>query len=357
MTNLNLGWFFWGVLAAIQAEAQQTAPVARVDPQVLAKAVTDGRVTVVYLAPRYATAIRMHEAVNSVVVGDPASFSAEHSEQEPNLVFVKPITTKPAQTNLLISTSRGHQASLLLISRGELHGEQPPVVDFVLRYKPAGRFLIEPADYPAALVAETANIEEGGIQPALVAKTAGTANVGMDPMTRPADSARTTLDELLDRQRKAHLPELYGGKPGISDPGKELVKAGVSEVIDQGREVVVLFSVVNPQQHAIELMPPQIQLCGKLRSGKVIKHSRWGTAEQYPIADYRLSRRRIGAGERSDGVVVFDRPPYKQSNETLFLQVAESGAVDRPALAPIGFGISNFDLRQEGGSYGKPSGQ
>jgi hypothetical protein len=80
----------------------------------------------VYLAPRYATAIRMHEPINSVVVGDPASFSAEHSEQEPNLVFVKPITMKPAQTNLLISTARGQQASLLLISRGQLRGEKQP---------------------------------------------------------------------------------------------------------------------------------------------------------------------------------------------------------------------------------------
>jgi len=28
------------------------------------------------------------------------------------------------------------------------------------------------------------------------------------------------------------------------------------------------------------------------------------------------------------------------ANETLFLQIAESGAVDKPALAPIGFGVS-----------------
>ena len=36
---------------------------------------------------------------------------------------------------------------------------------------------------------------------------------------------------------------------------------------------------------------------------------------------------------------MFERPPYKQSkNETLFLQMAESGAVIAPALAPIGFG-------------------
>jgi hypothetical protein len=87
----------------------------------------------------------------------------------------------------------------------------------------------------------------------------------------------------------------------------------------------------------------------------VFKRSKWSTAEQYPIADYRLSRRRIGPGARADGVVVFERPPYKQSNETLFLQIAESGAVDRPALAPIGFGISSFDFNREGGSHGKSS--
>jgi hypothetical protein len=32
----------------------------------------------------------------------------------------------------------------------------------------------------------------------------------------------------------------------------------------------------------------------------------------------------------------------------LFLQMAETGAVDRPALAPIGFGISSYDYREEG---------
>ena len=337
--------FFWVGLAV--GTAQGPGPAARVQPQVLARAVGDGRVMVVYLAPRYATAIRMHEAINSVVVGDPSSFSAEHSEQEPNLVFVKPITTKPAQTNLLIATARGHQASLLLISRGELSAEQPPTVDFVLSYKPPGRFLINPADFPTALIAETASIVEDPGGQVLPAK-AGASGLGTEPTPRPADSKLTTLDDLLERQRRARLPELYSGKPGISDPGKELVKAGVSEVIDQGREVVVLFSAVNPQKHSIELMPPQIQLGGKLKS-------KWVTAEQYPIADYRLSRRRIGPGERADGVVVFNRPPYKQSNETLFVQVAESGAVDRPALAPIGFGISSFDFNREEGSHGKPS--
>jgi len=97
---------------------------------------------------------------------------------------------------------------------------------------------------------------------------------------------------------------------------------------------------VNPQDRAIEILPPQIQLAGKVRAGFIIRRSRWGSSEQLPVQDFRLSRRRLGAGERADGVVVFARPSFKQSNESIFLQVAESGAVDKPALAPIGFGVS-----------------
>src|SRR6202158_5149741 len=113
-------------------------------------------------------------------------------------------------------------------------------------------------------------------------------------------------------------------------------------MIDQGTTVVVLFSALNAEDHAIELMPPQVQLGGLRKTGKLIRKSRWSTAEQLPVTDFRMSRRRLGPGERADGVVGFKRPSFKQSTETLFLQMAESGAVDRPALALIGFGISSF---------------
>src|SRR6516225_1749762 len=118
--------------------AGQTQPAVsiQVHPQVAGRSIRDGQVTTVYLAPRYVTAVRMPEPVNSVVVGDPGSFSAEHSDREPQLVFVKPITLKPAQSNLLISTSRGLQVSLLLVSRGERKGDAQADVDFVMRYKP-----------------------------------------------------------------------------------------------------------------------------------------------------------------------------------------------------------------------------
>jgi len=102
----------------------------------------------------------------------------------------------------------------------------------------------------------------------------------------------------------------------------------------------VLFSVVDTSKKPILLMPPQVQLGGKEKTGKLIKHEHWSTAEQLAVTGYVLSRRRIGPGERADGVVQFERPPYKRSNETLFLQMAESGAVDKPALVSIGFGVS-----------------
>src|SRR6266511_1904615 len=286
-------WIFWTlpwILTLLDSwgiAQGQTAVQPQIQPQVVGRPIRDGQVTTVFLAPRYVTAIRMPEPINSVVVGDPASFSAEHSDREPNLVFVKPITA------IVRSAS----------------GLAVPIV-------------------PAPSTARGSSTERRALPPPAAVNA--------------TKEDRAALDDLLDRQRRAPLPVLYGQKPGISPPGKELVKTGVSEVIDQGSEVVVLFSAVNVQDHAVELMPPQIQLGGMKKSGKIIRKSRWSTAEQLPVTAFLMSRRRLGPGERSDGVVVFQRPSFKQSTETLLLQIAESGALDRPSLAPIGFIFSSL---------------
>jgi hypothetical protein len=336
------------------------AQVPGITPQVVGRAVQEGQVTVVYLAPRFATAIRMPDAINSVVLGDPDAFSAEHSEREPRIVIVKPITVKATQTNLLITTAQGYQASLLLVSHGEPGAGAKPDIDFMMRYRPVGKFIIDPS-YPSAMVARTTSLD-GPAEPvkargpvssdptaAVPTSTASATEVlasdkASDP---PPPDPGSGLDALLERQRQAPLPVLYGEKPGIVPPGSEILKAGVSEVIDHGKEVVVLFSVVNLQKHAVELMPPQVQLGGRVKKGKIVRHIVWSTSEQLPVEDFRMSRRRIGPGERADGVLIFERPSFKQSTETLLLQMADSGAVDRPALAPIGFGISS--IRKEGG--------
>ena len=325
---------------------------AKVEPVILTRSSLDEKVVVLRVAPRIATSIRLPEPVNSVVVGDPESFQAEHSEREPELVTIKPVTDQPAQTNLLVTTTQGHQLNLLLVSVGQQNaGIQP--VDVLLAYgKPkSGSFLVEESAFPTSLIAETAKLSSDSRPPATTATVASGPTVTQlvtllkatgNETPRAADSASEQgLDKLLERQRRAPLPTLYGQKPGEIEVGQRL-KAGVSEVIDGGKAVIVLFSVMNPSGHAIELMPPQVQLGGKIKK-------KWTTAEQLPVSDYRLSTRRLGAGARADGVVVFERPAFKQANETLFLQMAESGAVDKPALAPVGFGISTF---RGGSAYG-----
>lgn len=263
--------------------------LAQVNPVVTQRSVNQ-RVSTIRLAPRYTTAIKLPEAVSSVVVGDPSKFLAEHSDKEPTLVLVKPTTVEAAESNLLVTTIRGRQISFLL--RSDSSGSQAGV-DFVVNYQSEKALLIE----------EVA-------------------------VTHPPVVARfdQTLERLLEGQQRAAIPRLSGGNR---------IKAGVSRVIDSGSQTIVLFSIVNPQGVAIEVLSPQVQLAGKVRSGFALKRSRWGTSQQLPVIEYRLTRRRIGPGERADGIAVFTRPNFKQSNETLFLQVAESGAVDQPALAPI----------------------
>lgn len=325
------------------------AQMVQVQPQIVTETDLQGKVAVVEVAPRFVTTVRLPNVVNSVVVGDPSRFQVEHSDREPELVFVKATSTKATETNLLISMTNGQQVSLLLVNRGETPSGDPDRVDFLLRYEPTGGFFVAPSGFPFALVGETVPLSE--TQQASASAVPMPSRLGMDAnlasLTAGGPASRSGLDKLLEQQESAPLPTLYGEHITEESISGDRVRAGVSRVIDGGQQVIVLFSVVNPMKHAILLMPPQVQLGGRTTSGKLFRHKKWSTAEQLPVMDFRLSKLRIGPGERADGVVLFERPPYKQSNETLLLQVAESGAVDRPALAPIGFGISTAS---EGGN-------
>jgi len=337
----------WLSLALLTAAGAQQATIV---PQLRTKPTADSKITAIELAAHFVTAIRVPEPVNSVVVGDPALFQVEHSEHEPELVFVKALTNEHAESNLLISTARGRQISFLLVSRGD--GPKSAKVDFLLRYQPSGGFLVEPDAVPFALVAQTASVSKADTITASTATVSVPTSSALLPAslttahspleTVPAQPKPDSLDNLLERQKQAPLPVLYGERPEGDEVKGDRLKTGISEVLDGGQQVIVLFSVVNTSKHPILLMPPQIQLGGQEKSGKVIKREHWSTAEQLAVIDFRLSRRRIGPGERADGVVLFERPPYKRSTETLFLQMAESGAVDKPALAPIGFGVSTL---------------
>src|SRR5882672_10012257 len=122
------------------------------------RTVFEGQAATLRLAPHMTITIRLPEPVNSVIVGDSNLFQAEHSPTEPVLVFVKPLTSTAAQSNLVISTARGRQFLMLLRSLGPSADESESVVDLFVTCRAAGVFFIDET-FPTAAISETVNLE------------------------------------------------------------------------------------------------------------------------------------------------------------------------------------------------------
>ena len=67
------------------------------------------------------SSVRLPEPVSSVVLGDPSSFKAEHSEAEPQLVFLKAVTSHASETNALIAILYAFSATCVVLSLTLLH--------------------------------------------------------------------------------------------------------------------------------------------------------------------------------------------------------------------------------------------
>ena len=286
-----------GLLLLHIASAQADLPQARivslnVDPE---------QVVVLHLRPGYVSSVRVLEEVSSVVLGDPGAFKADHSEAEPQLVFFKATSAKPAQTNALITTRGSHEISLSLVSQGKSDRSEP--VDYVLNCERPRSFLIA-STHPMFVVGETGNVPEN--QPT---------------STAPEKPGRQEQD-LLRAER-------------IENPhweGKQL-QVAVGQAIEKEQQMAVPFAVLNSSPRTIEVLPPQVQLAGTSKD----KHRKAIKAEPVAIKDYWITSRRLAPGARADGIVVFDRPTFKESRERLLLAVAQAEEVDRPVLAPIAF--------------------
>src|SRR5579859_5438805 len=257
----------------------QEAPVRS---QISSQAIDPHSVRIVHLHPGYATSVRLPEGVSSVMIGNPEEFRAEHSESEPRLVFIKPLTSRPAESNVLITTRSGQQVSLQLVSDGKAIAGQD--VDFVVEYQPAHSLLIEPSEPSAFLVAETKPISP---------------EVSPEPVKQ--DSSAITLELELARQIQTAAPSWHG---------KEL-RTAVGKVSEQDGWLTVPFSLLNSTNRWVELLPPQVELMGSGGKRKPIK------AEPIAVSDYRLTERRLAPGARADGAVVFERPSFKESAESL----------------------------------------
>jgi hypothetical protein len=298
--------------------ALSTVVSAQVGPRTIvsAKIIIEGRPAVVQLDSKVTTTIRLPEPVNSVVLGDSTLFHAEYSPSEPLLVFARSISSASAESNLVISTTRGRQFVLILKSVGTR--EHSGGADLLVTCKASGGFFIEDT-FPDFLIAETVSTGNAATPQEPITPT-GTASTGELP----------SLNELIGRQRQNPLTHLHGDR----------IRVSIGQVIEVGSQLIVLFSVVGPEAVDVELVPPQVQLAGRTSSG-IFGRAGWTTAQQLPVQKYVMSSRRLAVRGRVDGVVVFERPPLKQSTEELLLQIADSAAINKPVLVPISFRSTN----------------
>ena len=292
---------------------QMTAPFAdrKSQPVVSDVTVSKAAVTDVHLRPLFTTTIRLPDAVSSVAVGAPTLFEAEHADQEPRLVYIKPATKQPAESNLVITMRSGETISMRLISDGNSSLNEP--VDYIVDYKPQESFFIGSTD-PIVQRSEEQSAEEKHDRLDLALQ-------GQARVSTPAWQTGTVLDE---KSSKKDPPAIVGA---------------LGEIRETNGRMLVAYSVRNQSNHWIEVLPPQIEVSSPGEKSEVKKKDRKHIveAEQVPVNSFKVNGRRLAPGERLDGVVIFDRPGFKQSQERLLLELAPANSVDKPLLLPVPF--------------------
>ncbi|MGB6869098.1 MAG: hypothetical protein WBD93_05760 [Acidobacteriaceae bacterium] len=302
------------VLAACTTFAQQTnrdgSEAQQVDPAIVDLPISASTVTDVHLHPFFTTTIRLPDAVTSVAVGAPTLFKVEHSDDDPRLVFIKPITAGATTSNLIICLQSGQEISLRLLSEGR--STNTPV-DFVVYYEPRQGFLIGSTD-----------------------DVTGNSTTNSDPPAKPS-----ALDTAVKRQSEIASPDWSttntrnANASDRADSGKPILGA-LGAVQERGQLMLAAYSVVDRSDHWIEILPPQVELRSPNVERKKEKKDQV-LAEQVPVSEYRMTARRLAPGERADGAVEFSRPGFKQSADHLVLELRTASAVDHPLMLQLRF--------------------
>ncbi len=282
-----------------------------VDPTVVELPINGSTVSDIHLRPLFTTTIRLPEPVTSVAVGAPTLFKVEHSTDDPRLVFIKPTSEDAAVSNLIISLKSGQEISIRLLSNGQA---STAPVDFVVNYEPRQSFLIGSTDALAKYAAAPSD------PPA---------------QAKPIDVALREEEDLASPQwvNGTEKQARKGGGAASTEP----VLVALGTVQNRGPRMLVTYSVVNTSGHWIEVLSPQVELRSPDHDAGKKKNQKQTLADQVPVAEFRLSARRLAPGQRADGAVEFSRPGFKQSADRLVLEIATASAVDHPLLLQLPF--------------------
>jgi hypothetical protein len=274
----------------------------------------------IHLRPLYVTAIKLPHAVTTVAVGAPTLFDAEHKDEAPNLVFIKPSTHDPAESNLLIAMDNGETVSVRLISPGDFGSADN--VDSVVNYNGTKSLFARRGGEPVVAVRNTAS------------GTVGAA--AMASPVPPLDAATA-----LANQNEVATPQWFTAKDltrmiRANALAPNNIAIAIGQIRQDGDEMTVSFSVLNVSDHWVLIMPPQVDLSNPLASKKDKKKN--GTfAEPVRVTDYHLENPKLSPGARADGSVTIRKPESKLARESLLLHIATSASIDTPVYFPLPF--------------------
>jgi hypothetical protein len=306
----------WLIPVAVLIPLRVSGTDSPVQARVATITINPREVTVLHLRPEFESTIRMPEDVTSVILGSPGEFKVEHNEGEPEYVYVKPIVKEAAQSNLLIATKSGQHVTLELVSDGPSAPNPTQPIDFLIEYRSARSFLIS-ADSESLAVRRSEPTKE--VELGLSRETSGLHSTQL-----------SSLDEVFKLQESVNAPKWMKWED-------KQIETSIGDMRQLSNETMISYSILNSSNQPIEIVPPQIQITGRMATKKKRREGKGIISDQLEIRDYRLSTTRLEPGERADGVVVFDRPNIKESTEKLFLQIAQADQVDRPILIHLPF--------------------
>ena len=358
---------------------EDLAPIqAPVVPNASHEVVSADEIYTVHLRPLFATVIRLPEAVTSIAVGAPTLIAAEHSPDEAKLVFVKPTTHQPVDSDVIIALESGHTLAIHVISAGDAGSSDP--VDFVVDYSQTQHLLLgdentagsnaslfqqNPSGRDPGLILEHApavqlqaaprsrrnqepapavtTISSPDPEPGITDATPVTVN-NSTPAPAAAPAQVTLIDAAFAAQQEIAAPHYTSAEdlarvyPEDRGASPEL-GASLGRCVQDNDKVVVSFSVINRSSRWIEILPPLLEFNNPANSkkGKVDKKHPEALAEQVQLLDYRMTGTKLSPGQRLDGAVEFIRPDFKYRKEHLLLQIADASQVDTALLVPLPF--------------------
>jgi transposase len=295
--------FRWFIPIALLIPLRLSASDAAVGAHVVTIRINPKEITVLHLRPEFESTIRMPEEVTSVILGSPGEFKAEHNEGEPEYVYVKPITKQAAQSNLLIATKSGQHVTLELVSDGIGIPNQAQPVDFLIEYRSARSFLIS-SDSGASTI------------PTAPGKIPARETNGEEADSRSAPLSN--LDEEFRQQQKVNAPKW-------TKWADRQIETSICDMRQWSNETVISYSILNSSDQPVEIVPPQIQITGRIAAKK--KQKKEGK-DTYAIGDRII----VPAGARV----------YRRHRDQEFLRFLRTLDQQFPGKVPLHLIVDNY---------------